>query len=511
MNSRIIFVLVYLLLISVALIQAPVVVSQDAPHVEGEKTITPQRVENGETVTITIRLRGAGEKVLTPVDVMLILDRSGSMTGDKILNAKEAAKAFLNFTDTKDKVGLITYSNKARLDYELQFMNSMNKEELRTKLDEYKAFDATNIHDSLVLAQTLLLDSPRINAPLVEILLTDGLHNYPSSLPDSTFREVAEEAKDNHIIIYTIGLGNDVNDERLQMIAETTGGQYFFAPDSTVLKGIFEEIGSLLAFAGTNIVVTETAPSYLTYNGDATVSGNETATNGELELVWDVGSLKVGDEWSVSYTTLAGEAVESSDQEVQCIVTYITPEAALATINLTPGVIFHNVKVSLLTAEPETVTQGDVIDITATIENTGIVQDNVAVEISADTTILNQQSITLDSGQISNITFSWNTSDVDPDMHTITIVIDPENEIWEENRADNTASVEVQINPPSGDNLVIIFLIFLIILTVTVTGTVYAKLKPQPIASTCPNCRGLATYDQSKGRWYCPHCRRYIS
>lgn len=504
-------ILVFLLLLTVTSVSIPQANSQDVPHVEAEKMITPQRAEKGETVNITIRVIGAGGIVLTPVDVMLILDRSGSMTGDKILNAKEAAKVFLNFTDTKDRVGLITYSNKARLDYELQFMNSTNKEELKTKLDAYKATDATNIYESLVLAQTLLLESPRINAPLVKILLTDGLHNFPSSLPDSAFREVAQEAKDNHIIIYTIGLGADVNGERLQMIAETTGGQYFFAPNSIVLKEIFEEIGNLLAFAGTNIVVTETVPFYLTYNGDATVSGNETATEGEQELVWDVGSLKVGDEWMVSYTALAGEAVESSDQVVQCIVTYITSEAASAVINLTPGVIFHVVKVSLLTAEPDTVTQGDIIDVTATIENNGVVQDIVAVEISADTTVLSQQSISLDSGQSRNVTFSWNTSDVDPETYNITVVIDPANEIWEDDRSDNKASVEVQITSPVGDNLVIIFLIFLIILTVTVTGTAYARLKPEFVAQTCRVCRGPVEYNSRTGRWYCPHCRRYLS
>jgi hypothetical protein len=51
------------------------------PHVEASKTVTPSKVEKDGTVEVTISLRGAGGVIPTPVDVVLILDRSGSMLG----------------------------------------------------------------------------------------------------------------------------------------------------------------------------------------------------------------------------------------------------------------------------------------------------------------------------------------------------------------------------------------------------------------------------------------------
>ncbi|MEM2123313.1 MAG: vWA domain-containing protein, partial [Candidatus Bathyarchaeia archaeon] len=80
------------------------------PHVEASKTVTPSKAEKDGTVEVTISLRGAGGVIPTPVDVVLILDRSGSMLGSKIRDAKEAAKIFLDYMDEKDRAGLVYYN-----------------------------------------------------------------------------------------------------------------------------------------------------------------------------------------------------------------------------------------------------------------------------------------------------------------------------------------------------------------------------------------------------------------
>ncbi len=506
-NTSFLFILVLLTIIPSGISN---VNSQEAPHIDGEKIVTPQRVLEGQTMTVTIRLTGSGDLILTPVDIVLILDRSGSMRGDKIVDAKEAAKSFLEFTEDIDKVSLVTFSNEANIDFELQFMDQTNKDSLSDKIDTYRAGGSTNIFDAIVTANDILTDSPRVNAPLVEVLLTDGQHNHPTFLSDSDFESLANQAKDKGIIIFTIGLGSDVNSERLEIIANVTGGKYFFAPTSGELENIFEGIASYLNFAGTNIEVTETIPSYLTYKGDASKTPDDITGNEETTLKWNVGTIWVGEEWEVTYTAQAKEAVESSDLISQTRIEYIKTDASEATIDLTPGLIFNDISISNLHSEYERVTQGDINDITLTVESKGSIQRTFDLEIKYNNKLLNKQSITLNPGQTENIIYSWNTSNAEKGKFVITATLDPDQKIWEQDRTDNQETTEIEISAVGEYPFILLFIAFLLILIVPIiAATMYSKPRGGP--PTCEECGDFLFYDKRYRRWYCRRCRRYVS
>jgi hypothetical protein len=193
------------------------------------------------------------------------------------------------------------------------------------------------------------------------------------------------------------------------------------------------------------------------------------------------------------------------------MVEYITSEAASAVINLPPGLIYHNVAVTFFLAEPDTVTQGDLINITATVENRGVVQDTCTVEIQYDNMTINSQSIAIDQNQKRNITFSWNTSDVEPGAYNVTVIADPDDAIWEEDKMDNRALQEIQITQPIIPDNLIYFLIIFIIIIMTMMGAAYYKLRPQPSFPSqpqCSHCGGPLLFDARTRRWYCPHCRQ---
>lgn len=499
-----------MLLLAVVSTSMPNAISQNGPYIEAEKIISPQRVREGENIDVTIRLWGAGDLTQTPVDVILILDRSGSMRGDKIEDAKNGSKVFLNCTDDSDKVGLVSFGSEVEIESDLQFMDTANKEDLEDKIGKLKAEGFTNIYDAIVTANDLLLESPRINAPLVEVLLTDGLHNFPTLLPDNEFELLANEAKDNGIIIYTIGLGDDANVERLQMISNVTGGEFFFAPTSEELKEIFIEIADKLSFAGTNIKVTETVPSYASYNGDASKIPYETSGNGETIIKWDVGHIKMEDEWEVTYTAKASRAIDSSDLVIQTLIEYITNEGVLATIDLKPGLLFNDIAVTSLIAEPNEMIQGEICDITATVESKGIVQETFEVEIRYDSELLNTQTLTLDPDQSKNVTFTWDTSDAEGGKYQITVAADPDEKIWEQDRSDNTVAIEVEITSQAENPMFFLFFMIMLLLLVVpiIAATGYSKFRSRP--PSCPICREFLIYDNRIRRWYCQKCKRYI-
>ncbi len=483
--------LISLLFFSVFLVSLPQVISQETPSVEVEKTVSSQQISVNDTIQITIKLTGAGDMVQTPVDIVLILDRSVSMKGLRLADTQEAAIKFLNLTDENDKVGLITYSSDVTIDSDLIFMNTTNKVLMEDYINDLTASGDTNIFDALEDANALLLNSPRINAPLVEVLLTDGIHDYPNELEWSEFEALANETRDNKIMVYTIGLGDEVNTTRLQDYAEITEGKFFSAPTSEDLMDIFIEIANSLSFSGTNIEVTETIPSYMSYNDDASMTPDSETENSEVTLFWNIGTMAVGEEWEVTYTALAEEAIETSDQVILTTVQYTATDGSPVNLNVEPGLIYNDIAVTLLEVKPDEVPQGNITDITATVESQGIIPVSFDVNISIPNyETLSTQTVTLNPGESKNVTFAWNTTDVDQGSYIINVLIDSGNEVWEQNRTDNEAQVEAEITPPIptfGDNMVpVLILIIILLILITIGGAVglrhlRAETYPPPV------------------------------
>ncbi len=490
---------------------SPVVVEEvEFPHVEASKSVTPSKVEKDANVHFTITLKGAGGELPTAVDVMLIIDRSGSMYGAKIKDAKAAANVFLEYMDEDDRAGLVTYSTKI-YSVNLTYMTSENKEDLKDEIDDIRAQGATNIYDAVLKANQILESSTRSGAPLVEVLLTDGRHNFPTKLPDSEFEALAEESKNKGVTIYTIGLGEDVNQDRLKLIADITGGKYYFAATSADLEEIYREIATKLAFAGTDIVVTETLPTYLTYNRDASHTPEESSSPEGLTLKWEAGTLKVGEVWEVTYTARADEAVEVDDKKILCKVEYMTAEFASAIINLPPGFLYHSIAITSFSVAPTEVFEGELVNLTVKVENQGIVSDSFELRTDVNGTVIDSRNLDLDSGEDVSLLLKWNTSDVDPGRYIVTTKADPEDQIWESNKTDNTVTGEVEVKTSVGELwwlIVMLFLIATIALAGVAYGYRYYRARPA-VVSRCPRCGGVLEYSRITKRCYCPRCRRY--
>jgi len=181
-----------------------------------------------------------------PVDVVLIMDRSGSMEGDKIEDAKDAAQKFVNKLDDQlDKSAHVSFTYggiscvwfghdcHAELDQELTY----DKDLVIQAIEEIIAGGPTGIGEGIYTANQELEENGRAGIPSVEVLLSDGMENVGK---DSL--EMAQDSADNDIVIYTIGLGDEIDEDRLKDIANITGGKYYFAPTSGDLENIYTQI-----------------------------------------------------------------------------------------------------------------------------------------------------------------------------------------------------------------------------------------------------------------------------
>lgn len=195
------------------------------------------------------------ETCAQPIDVILALDRSGSMSSDgkdppqPLTQAKEAAAKFVSLMTMQDQVGYVSFATEASNPIDSELSRDTNRIEqsiLATKI-RTDGVQYTNIGDALARARSEF-QSQRRNpaAKPVVVLLTDGAPTYPKDPSDRDFpakyaRQVADVLKLEGVTIFTIGLGNDLNETLLRDIASSPE-QYFRAATGAELLGIYQSI-----------------------------------------------------------------------------------------------------------------------------------------------------------------------------------------------------------------------------------------------------------------------------
>ncbi|MFC4247614.1 VWA domain-containing protein [Natribaculum luteum] len=194
--------------------------------------------EDFRTATITLEDHHFAEEPkegtgIGAVDLMLVIDESGSMSGSRIKNARKASKRFVGALLEDDRAGLAGYASGSRLIHEL----TDDTEQLNTSIDSISAGGSTNTGAGLNTALTELEENGNDDRKQVIILLSDGHTNIG---PDPV--GVAEKAAKQNIEISTVGLGSGADENELQTIASTTGGDYYHVTNSNDLPDTFQRI-----------------------------------------------------------------------------------------------------------------------------------------------------------------------------------------------------------------------------------------------------------------------------
>ncbi len=159
-------------------------------------------------------------------NVMLVVDTSGSMSGDKINNVKDALKTFVDqIQNDQERVGMVLFSSEV--------YNTIPPKELRTNrqvlystISSIKAGGNTALLDAVKVAYGQLQqlnDKGRINAIVV---MTDGLENNSSiSLKNLTNYMRDSNQAGVPVVVFAIGYGKDADWNTLKSLADSTGGQ----------------------------------------------------------------------------------------------------------------------------------------------------------------------------------------------------------------------------------------------------------------------------------------------
>ncbi|MGE7825173.1 IPT/TIG domain-containing protein [Paenibacillus sp. NPDC093718] len=233
-------------------------------YVTATKTVNPNSILVGGEAEVTLNIQGTPPvNVVKPNDVILIIDRSGSMGTEKMNNAKLAAKGFIDLMDlTKHQVGVVDYASEAYQGVQLTNDGAAAK----SYIDTITASGGTGTALAIMKAQEYLANH-RPEAQPVIVLMTDGdatVGGDGLSAYEYTLKK-AEEAKNAGIVFYTIALLDQGIDpdtsgpNKLLKDMATTSHHHHFVLGSTGLSEIYaaivKEIGLASAY---DVVVTDT-------------------------------------------------------------------------------------------------------------------------------------------------------------------------------------------------------------------------------------------------------------
>jgi Ca-activated chloride channel family protein len=189
----------------------------------------------------------------TPVNVAIVLDRSGSMSGEKIWKAKEAAKMAVSRLGPQDIVSVIAYNHGVEV--LVPATKATDKSFIFNRIDSLAADGNTALFSGVSKGAAELRKFRGGNRVNRVILLSDGLANVGPSSPAELADFGASLIKEG-ISVTTIGLGMGYNEDLMASLARSSDGNHAFAETADDLNGIFTfELGDLLAVVANDVLV----------------------------------------------------------------------------------------------------------------------------------------------------------------------------------------------------------------------------------------------------------------
>jgi len=181
--------------------------------------------------TVKAPAEESGNRV--PVDLALVLDVSGSMSGaGKIEQARRAAHAVMESLGAEDRVALVSFEDRARR------LSALGRPGvgLQSLVDGLSPGGGTNLSDGLLTGFDALGDASDGRVRKV-LLMTDGQANQGVTSPEA----LAQLTRQPGLTVSTVGVGYDYNERLLASMADAGGGGYHYVDANSSLATVFEQ------------------------------------------------------------------------------------------------------------------------------------------------------------------------------------------------------------------------------------------------------------------------------
>lgn len=216
--------------------------------------------QSGYTVRALLRFRGRApsDSSRVPLNLALVLDRSGSMAGEPLAAAREAAAFLVRRLAPEDRVAVVAFDHE--IETIAQPATGEAQAHLARRLETIEPGGSTNLSGGWLRGRELIAGAVDEGTASRVILLTDG-HANAGITDHGTLAELCARAKRDGVVTTTIGFGAGYDERLLRGMSDAGGGSTYYIEHTDQATGVFEEeIEGLLTLAAQNLAV-EVRPS----------------------------------------------------------------------------------------------------------------------------------------------------------------------------------------------------------------------------------------------------------
>ncbi|KAL5731567.1 hypothetical protein ACHQM5_004283 [Ranunculus cassubicifolius] len=268
----------------------------------------------------------ARELARAPIDLVVVLDVSGSMKGTKLTLLKRAVRFVIHNLGPADRLSIVSFSSRAQRIFPLRRMSELGHESATLAVESLISNGQTNIVEGLKKGARVLEERREKNPVASIILLSDGRDTYitgldsgsqspldrtnstfrwlsyfsnilpPSICPDSSGAE--GEGRLQPIPVHTFGIGADHDATSMHALSDVSGGTFSFIQDANIIQDAFARcIGGLLSVLAQQLRVSlsSLSPGVKITSISSGKYSHEISTNGDSGTI-DIGDLYADEE-----------------------------------------------------------------------------------------------------------------------------------------------------------------------------------------------------------------------
>ncbi len=206
-------------------------------HGRVDRTSVMQGGDNHVRVELVMNAPDSASVIATdqPTDLVVVLDKSGSMSGEKIQYAHAAVRELISRLRDQDRFALVAFSHESQVQIPLEYATSERRREWLQRVNQIAAGGGTYMHPALAEA-TRIVEAERGQSRIPRIvMISDGL---TSGEPQDLYTQ-ARRAIPGEFTISAVGIGSDFNETLMSALADHGTGNFYYLEDVSALSWVF--------------------------------------------------------------------------------------------------------------------------------------------------------------------------------------------------------------------------------------------------------------------------------
>ena len=220
----------------------PLTAPLDTQH--GVDPNQPQTILEVPSAAVIKGIETLWRQTKKPVDLVVVMDISGSMRGDKITSARSSLLQFINKLDDRDRLRIDLFNDQIATLTPLTPIGEKRQQVLDSVSGIFEQND-TSLYDAILNAYSDLQEEGNPDHIRAIVVLSDGEDTYSTATLDQVIQQIqsSEGEGGNAIKVFTIAFGEDADSDILKQIAEPSGGRQYNSSPETIQK-IYDEIAT---------------------------------------------------------------------------------------------------------------------------------------------------------------------------------------------------------------------------------------------------------------------------